>query len=69
MVARTSAPEWRASAFGLFNLVSGAGMLAAGALAGMLWDLSGPAATFGFGAAAALLFEFFGAGLGSSKTR
>ena len=55
------------------NLVSGAGMLAAGALAGMLWDLSGPAATFGFGAAAALaaalLFEFFGAGLGSSKSR
>lgn len=59
MVARTSEPAWRASAFGLFNLVSGAGMLAAGTLAGVLWDLEGPGATFGLGALVSLVACLF----------
>ncbi|HEX6068304.1 MAG TPA: MFS transporter [Longimicrobiaceae bacterium] len=51
LVADTSPPELRGSAFGLFNLVVGVMMLAASVIAGWLWDVRGPAATFLAGAA------------------
>ncbi|MFI5000814.1 MAG: MFS transporter, partial [Reyranellales bacterium] len=48
--------ELRGTAFGVFNLVTGLAALAASILAGALWDLIGPLATFlagaGFAAAA-----------------
>jgi MFS family permease len=45
----------RTTALGLFQGVTGGLVLAASLLAGLLWDAFGPAATFGFGAATALL--------------
>jgi MFS family permease len=56
MVADTAPAELRGTAFGVFNLVGGVALLAASVLAGLLWDLAGPAGTFlagaGFAAAA-----------------
>lgn len=51
LVADTTPEERRGTAFGLFNLISGLVLLAASALAGFLWDISGPKATFLAGAA------------------
>jgi MFS family permease len=50
MVADTSPPELRGTAFGLFYLVSGVAMLVSGALAGWLWDEFGASHTFFAGA-------------------
>jgi MFS family permease len=50
LVADTSAAAQRGTAFGVFNLVNGMALLAASALAGVLWDLGGPRATFAAGA-------------------
>jgi MFS family permease len=50
MVADAAPAALRGTAFGVFNLVSGLGMLAASALAGALWQFVGPAATFWSGA-------------------
>mgnify|MGYP000996667744 CR=1 FL=1 len=50
MVADSAPAELRGTAFGVFNLVSGVALLVASALAGALWDQSGPAATFLAGA-------------------
>ncbi len=50
LVADTSPPELRGTAFGLFNLVTGVALLAASVLAGALWDSFGPRATFLAGA-------------------
>ena len=55
MVADTSPPELRGTAFGLFNLVSGVAMLIASGLAGLLWDRLGAGATFGAGMGLAAL--------------
>ena len=55
LVAETAPPDLRGTAFGLFNLVSGAAMLVASGLAGWLWDLYGPARTFQAGAVFTLL--------------
>jgi predicted MFS family arabinose efflux permease len=55
MVAGCAAPELRGTAFGFFNLVSGAAALPASAIAGLLWVWVGPAATFFCGAAFAAL--------------
>lgn len=46
MVANTAPVNLRGTAFGFFNLISGMTMLAASALAGLLWDRLGPAFTF-----------------------
>jgi MFS family permease len=46
MVADTAPAALRGTAFGFFNLASGAAMLAASVLAGLLWDQLGAAATF-----------------------
>ena len=46
LVADAAPADLRGTAFGVFNLTTGLAMLAASALAGLLWTLSGPAATF-----------------------
>lgn len=55
MVADVAPQDLRGTAFGLFNLVSGAAMLVASVLAGWLWERFGPAATFQAGAAFGLI--------------
>jgi MFS family permease len=50
LVADTAPEELRGTAFGLFNLVSGLALLAASVIAGALWDVGGPRATFLVGA-------------------
>lgn len=55
LVADAAPASYRGTAFGVFNLLSGAGLLVASGLAGWLWDRHGPPATFWTGAALALL--------------
>ncbi|MBR1214985.1 MFS transporter [Bradyrhizobium sp. JYMT SZCCT0180] len=55
LVADTSPPELRGTAFGFFNLLGGFAMLAASVMAGALWDRAGPEATFFAGAGFALV--------------
>jgi MFS family permease len=55
LVADSAPPELRGTAFGMFNLVTGAALLAASVLAGALWDAFGPEWTFLAGAAFAVL--------------
>lgn len=55
LVARHAPLAFRASAFGLFNLVTGLALLFASVIAGVIWDYSGPAATFLIGASFATL--------------
>lgn len=59
LVADSAPAHVRGSAFGLFNLASGAAMLVANVAAGLLWQTLGPDATFlagaGFAALALLL--------------
>ena len=50
LVADTAPPDLRGTAFGMFNLLSGFAMLAASVIAGFLWDIAGPNATFLAGA-------------------
>jgi MFS family permease len=51
LVADAATPGQRGTAFGVFNLVTGLALLVASLLAGILWDRSGPQATFLAGAA------------------
>lgn len=46
LVADTAPARLRGTAFGIFNLVSGGALLLASVIAGLLWSLFGPAATF-----------------------
>lgn len=55
LVADASPPELRGTAFGYFNLCTGLSMLVASVVAGLLWDIYGPAATFLCGAFFTLL--------------
>ena len=55
LVADTAPPELRGTAFGILNLVSGVALLLASIVAGMLWNLVGPPATFIAGAVFALV--------------
>lgn len=55
LIADVAPAEYRGTAFGVFSLVSGAGLLAASALAGLLWDAVNPAATFVAGAVVATI--------------
>ncbi len=55
MVAETAPASFRGSAFGLFNLAIGLTMLVANLFAGILWDMFGPATTFGAGGGCAFL--------------
>ncbi len=50
LVADTSPPDLLGSAFGVFNLVTGGGILLASVIAGSLWAAVGPSATFLAGA-------------------
>jgi MFS family permease len=55
LIADTAPAELRGTAFGMFNLLTGAALLAASILAGALWDAVGPKGTFLAGAAFALI--------------
>jgi MFS family permease len=55
MVAASAPAPLRGTAFGIFGLVCGVAVLAASALAGLLWDVLGSAATFLAGAAFTLV--------------
>lgn len=55
LIADTAPAEYRGTAFGMFNLVSGGGLLIASAGAGALWDAAGPAAAFALGAGLSLI--------------
>jgi MFS family permease len=46
MVADTAPKPLRGTAFGVFNLASGLALLVGSVVAGLLWDWSGPSATF-----------------------
>jgi MFS family permease len=50
LIGDTAPAVLRGTAFGLFHLVSGGALLLASLIAGMLWDRSGPQATFLTGA-------------------
>ena len=50
LVADTSPPELRGTAYGVFNLLTGLALLLASVLAGILWDVVGAWATFLAGA-------------------
>ena len=49
LVVDSSPADLRGSAFGIFNLVSGPALLLASVVAGSLWELIGPSATFSIG--------------------
>jgi len=55
LVADTAPADLRGTGFGALNLVTGLATLAASLIAGELWDRIGPQATFGAGAAFALV--------------
>jgi len=55
LVADTAPENLRGTAFGIFNLASGIAMLAASAVAGLLWSAYGPQYTFVTGALFATL--------------
>jgi len=55
LVADAAPAELRGTAFGMFNLVTGAALLAASVIAGGLWDAVGPQGTFFAGAAFSVL--------------
>lgn len=55
LITDTAPPAYRGTAFGVFNLLSGAGLLVASGLAGWLWDRHGPPAAFWMGAVLAAL--------------
>ncbi len=50
LVADAAPAELRGTAFGVFNLITGVVLLLASVIAGALWDISGPQATFLAGA-------------------
>jgi len=63
MVAEVAPADLRGTAFGFFNLMSGAAMLVASVVAGLLWDRLGAPATFIAGAAfSALTLGVIGTG-------
>lgn len=58
LVAESAPADLRGTAFGVFNLFSGAALLLASVIAGALWTAFGPSATFVAGATFALLAAF-----------
>jgi MFS family permease len=55
LVAASSPAQRRGTAFGVFNLACGVGMLLASVIAGALWHYLGPASTFFASAGLAVL--------------
>jgi MFS family permease len=51
LIADTAPADFRGTAFGLFNGITGGALLLASLIAGLLWELIGPQATFFAGAA------------------
>ena len=51
MTADAAPEDKRATAFGLFSFASGVAALAAGRVAGTIWEFVGPSATFWLGSA------------------
>lgn len=49
MITDVAPAEYRGTAFGVFNLVSGGALLLASGVAGWVWDRYGPASTFWLG--------------------
>lgn len=58
LIGDAAPPHLRGTAFGVFNLVSGLALLAASVLAGALWSMVGPTATFLAGAVFGLISVF-----------
>jgi MFS family permease len=69
MVADTANENFRGTAFGVFNLVSGIGLLLASAIAGLLWDSINPSASFIFGALVSMLSAILIMRLTDSKAK
>jgi MFS family permease len=72
LVADTAPEDLRGTAFGLFNLVTGAALLIASLVAGWLWYDFGPTATFSAGAVLsglAMLIMAFGIKAGAKPAR
>ena len=67
LVADAAPAQWRGTAFGVYNLVSGLALLAASVIAGLLWDWLGPRATFIAGAGFAGLTLLALAALGKGR--
>lgn len=55
LITDVAPSEYRGTAFGVFNLVSGGGLLVASGLAGWVWDQHGAPLTFWLGAGVALV--------------
>jgi MFS family permease len=55
LIADTAPADLRGSAFGIFNLVSGGALVLASIIAGLLWSVYGPSATFIAGASFAAI--------------
>ncbi len=55
LIADVAPSELRGTAYGIFNLLGGVGLLAASIMAGALWDFVGPEGTFFAGAVLAAL--------------
>ena len=53
LIADAAPAELRGTAYGMYNLLGGAAMLAASVIAGAVWDVSGPIGTFLVGSALA----------------
>lgn len=73
LVADTAPADLRGTAFGIFNLVTGAALLLASTLAGVLWERFGPSATFEAGAVlaalAAAVIAISRVGIGPDRTK
>jgi MFS family permease len=68
LIADTTPPDLRGTAFGIFAFASGLVMLAASVIAGALWDAIGPSATF-FAGAAFTALAMIGVALAPLKTQ
>ncbi|MDD4616561.1 MAG: MFS transporter [Alphaproteobacteria bacterium] len=55
LIADAAPSQWRGTAFGVFNLITGIVLLVASTLAGYLWEAGGPKATFLAGAVFTIL--------------
>ncbi len=61
--------EFKATAFGVYNTAVGLALLPASIIGGLLWDKAGPAATFYYGAATAVVSAGLFAGLIMAENR
>lgn len=68
LIADTAPERLRGTAFGVFNLATGAALLAASAIAGEVWQHVGPAATFLTGGGFALV-SLIGLGVAALRRR